>query len=93
MRITPRNIIYHELLGLKARVESYPDPLLKGLEGVIVGETRRTLEIEAGGRMVTLTKSHMVLLIEIPGRGWVRVKGELLTGTPQDRAKRILRGR
>ncbi len=93
MKRTPANIIYHELIGLKARIISYPDPNLKGVEGVIVGETRRTILLKTGDKRIRLVKMHLLLEVEIPGYGWTRVKGELLTGTPQDRAKRILRGR
>ena len=93
MRITRRNLASHPLIGLKARVLSYPDPQVRGVEGVIVGDNRRTLVIDTGRREVLILKAHSVLLVEIPGEGWVRVKGELLTGTPPDRAKRMLRGR
>ncbi|MCE4601737.1 MAG: ribonuclease P protein subunit [Desulfurococcales archaeon] len=93
MRITRRNLANHPLIGLKAKILSYPDPTIRGVEGVIVGDNRRTLVIDTGRREVLILKVHVVLLIEIPGGKWVRVKGELLTGTPPDRAKRILRGR
>ncbi|MEB3862073.1 MAG: ribonuclease P protein subunit [Desulfurococcales archaeon] len=93
MRITRRNLANHPLIGLKARILSYPDPTIRGLEGTITGDNRRTLTLDTGNREVLILKAHAILLIEIPGGGWARVKGELLTGTPPDRAKRILRGR
>jgi len=93
VKITPENILYHEIIGLKAKVYFYPDPTLRGLEGIIVWETRNTIEIEYSRGVVKLFKKGLVLDIEVPDYGWIRVRGELLTGRPTDRAKRMLRGR
>ena len=93
MKRTPQNIFYHELIGLEVIIEAYPDPTIKGARGVIVWETRRSLEIKVGARVVRIFKEASILRVNVPGYGWIRIKGELLTGTPPDRAKRMLRGR
>jgi len=93
LKRTPHNIFYHELIGLEVIVEAYPDPNIRGLRGVIVWETRRSLDINTGVRVARILKDLSLLRVNLPGYGWIRIKGELLTGTPPDRAKRILRGR
>ncbi len=89
----PRDLPYHELLGLKARIISSMDPGLLGLEGVVALETTRTLILETGSKRVTVLKQDVVLEFELPGGGRVRVPGRILIGSPADRAKRVLRGR
>lgn len=89
----PRDLPYHELLGLKARIISSMDPTLLGLEGVIALETPRTLILDVRGRRVTVVKQDVVLEIELPKGGKARIPGRILIGSPADRAKRVLRGR
>ncbi|MEM1894725.1 MAG: ribonuclease P protein subunit [Acidilobaceae archaeon] len=93
MEIKPDNILCHELIGLKVKISSYPDLNLLGLEGVILWETARTLEIESTrGRRVKVLKPGLILLVELPTGKWVKVRGDDMLGNPFDRAKRALRG-
>ncbi len=92
MKISKSNILCHELIGLKARILSHPDPGLKGVEGVIVWESPRTLQLGLGSRKITILKPGSILLIQMPEGEWVKVKGDELLGGPFDRAKRMVRG-
>lgn len=84
------NILCHELIGLEAIIESYPDPQLEGLRGTIAFETARSLEFRVGGRKVKALKPGLLLAVSLDGE-WVRVRGDDL-GDPLERAKRALRG-
>jgi len=91
---TPRNILFHELIGLPVRVLSHYDPSLVGVEGVIVWETARSLRVRTReGRELVILKSGALLALQLPGGEWVRVRGDHLLGRPSDRAKRMVRGR
>ncbi|MDV0445967.1 hypothetical protein MmiAt1_15710 [Methanimicrococcus sp. At1] len=46
IEITPAELPYHELIGLLVKVDSSCDPTINGLSGLVVDETRNTLEIE-----------------------------------------------
>jgi ribonuclease P protein subunit POP4 len=92
VRLSKDNILCHELLGLRVRVLNHLDPSLDGVEGVIVWETTRSLKVDRGGRVITVLKPGSLLLVEIPGFGWVRVRGDDILGSPPERAKRMVRG-
>ena len=93
MKRTPRNILFHELIGLHTRVLRHPDPSLEGREGVIVWETRRTLQLRGEDGVFTVLKEGAILEVNLGRNRWVRVRGDHLLGTPAERAKRIVRGR
>jgi len=91
VRHTSRNIIYHELIGLKARILSSPDPGLIGFEGTIVGETSNTLILEAGSRQKKILKRATTFLITLPDGSKVKVQGDRILGRPEERVKRMSR--
>jgi len=84
------------LTGLRVEVLWHPDPSLRGLKGLVLLERARSLllQVEGGGR-VTVLKRGAVFLVEAPGRGYIRVRGEEVLGDPVDRVKlaRRVRGR
>lgn len=47
-RITPENLVYHTLIGLKTVVAESTNPDMVGIGGVVVDETRNTLVINQG---------------------------------------------
>ena len=47
-RITPENLIYHTLIGLKTVVAESTNPDMVGIRGVVVDETRNMLVINQG---------------------------------------------
>lgn len=88
-RITPRNLRYHELVGLRARVAKHPDPGVEGLEGVIAWETARTITLRVKGRDRVILKAGGVFIIHLPGGGEAVVRGEEIAGAPWERARRV----
>jgi RNase P/RNase MRP subunit p29 len=92
VKLSRDNILCHELLGLRVRVLSHLDPSLEGVEGVVVWETTRSINVDTGGKTITVLKPSSILLVEIPGSEWVMVRGDDILGSPFERAKRMARG-
>lgn len=92
MKVSKFNVLCHELIGLKAKILSHPDPSLKGVEGVIMWESPRTIQMDLGSRRITILKPGSILLLQMPEGEWVKVKGDELLGGPFERAKRMIKG-
>jgi ribonuclease P protein subunit POP4 len=89
LRITPRNILRHELIGLEAEVIDSPNKCLVGIKGLILDETRNTLLLgEPGGSKKRVLKHLAVFRIKLPDGTVVRVDGRVLVGAPEDRLKK-----
>lgn len=89
MRITPGNILCHELIGLEVRVRQYTDPKLIALSGVVVDETLKSLIIEeSSGRRVRVFKANGVFAFRLPSGEEVDVAGVDILGRPWDRLKK-----
>jgi len=93
MRITTRNILYHELIGLEVEILNHPDPGLIGLKGIIRWETSKTIVVRKSGEDLVILKSGGLFRFKLPNGETVVVRGDNLIGTPQERARRIVRGR
>lgn len=92
MRVSSRNIAYHELIGLEVRILQYPDPSLVGLKGKVVDETLKTLVIETlSGRRVRIFKFNSILEFVLPDGEAVVIKGSTIIGRPWDRLKMVSR--
>ena len=92
MRITPRNLRYHELIGLEVEVLRHYDPGLIGIRGRVAWETRRALLVESGRRgPLLILKSGALLAFHLPGGRRVVVPGDDLMGDPIERLKRLRR--
>jgi len=89
LRITPRNIVFHELIGLKVKVLSHSDPTVVGLEGIVIDETRNTLVIRSRNGDKRVFKHCGVFRFFLPNNVVVDVDGTLIVGRPEDRLKRI----
>jgi ribonuclease P protein subunit POP4 len=89
LRITPWNILRHELIGLEAEVIDSPNKCLVGIKGLILDETRNTLLLgEPGGSKKRVLKHLAVFRIKLPDGTVVRVDGRVLVGAPEDRLKK-----
>ncbi len=92
MKITPENIIQHELIGLFARVVESKDPTFINVEGKIVDETQKTLLfLSKNGKIKRIPKAICIFYISLPDGITVKVDGKVLVGRPQDRIKKIPR--
>ncbi len=84
MPLTPKNVVIHELIGLRVRVIHHPDPTLIGFTGMVEDETLNTLVISSR----TVSKRGAIFLFEIKKGKWVPVKGEEIMFRPWERTKR-----
>jgi len=76
------------LTGLRVKVLWHPDPGIRGLEGLVLLETDRSLLIATdSGRKVRILKEGSLLSVEAPGLGYIRVRGEEVLGDPLERVK------
>ncbi|MCD6488129.1 MAG: ribonuclease P protein subunit [Desulfurococcales archaeon] len=92
MRHTKKNILYHELIGLRMHILEYPDQSLVGVSGIIIDETKKTLLIETmEGLRKRILKEHGVYEIWLPSGGKVIIRGSKILGTPEERLKRIVK--
>jgi ribonuclease P protein subunit POP4 len=91
MPITPRNLVKHELCGLRVQVVKSTNLSQKGLEGKVVYETFNTLKIQTKeGKEKTVPKNITVFVFTLPDGTKVQVDGKLLVGRPEDRIKKKL---
>ncbi|WP_456366405.1 ribonuclease P protein component 1 [Thermococcus sp.] len=86
-RVTRRNIIWHELIGLKAKVIRASHPELVGIEGYVLDETRNTLTI-VGDRVWTVPKDVVELEFETAAGNRIVIEGGVLVGRPEMRLKK-----
>ncbi|NOZ30585.1 MAG: ribonuclease P protein subunit [Crenarchaeota archaeon] len=93
MKITPKNIIFHELIGLQVEVLNHPDPGLIGVKGRIIWETRNTLHVDTGRKTLVILKSGGLFRVTLPGGKTTIVRGDHILASPPERARRIVRGR
>ncbi len=88
MSITPQNLIRHELIGLKTKVEKSTDPTQKKISGTVVDETYNTLKIESKKKEKVIPKLNAIFIFTLPNGVKVRVDGKLLVSRPEDRIKK-----
>ena len=90
MAITPRNLIRHELIGLRVRIKKSTDPTLKRRGGIVIDETYNMLKIETRKKEIWVPKRNCVFIFTLPDKTKVEVDGNLLVGRPEDRIKKKL---
>jgi ribonuclease P protein subunit POP4 len=90
MPITPKNLVRHELIGLKVKIKNSTDPTLKGKSGRVVDETYNMLKIETRKKEISVPKKNCIFVFKLPSKIKVEVDGKLLVGRPEDRIKKKL---
>jgi len=92
MRRNARNILQHEIIGLRAKVAESRNTCQVGIEGTILDETMRTVVLltDEGERKKVL-KSDVKLLLHLPDGTLVLVDGRELVGRPEERLKKRIR--
>jgi ribonuclease P protein subunit POP4 len=87
VNIKPRDLIRHELIGLKCIVSEASDPSLVGCEGEVVDETRNMLILRKGTRERKVPKANTTFRFALD-KWIVDVNGTILVGRPEDRIKK-----
>jgi ribonuclease P protein subunit POP4 len=89
MKITPENLIAHELIGLEARVVESSDPSYLNLNGKIVYETRNMLFLQTDMKTKMIPKNINKFLFKLPDDSQCLINGLDLVGRPEDRIQRL----
>jgi len=82
MKLTPYNLIHHELIGLEVEVAESTNKCLEGIKGRVVDETKNMLIIESDKER-KVPKSCTCFIFHIGKK--VKVDGRLLLYRPEDR--------
>ncbi len=78
---------YH-MAGLRVRVVRHHDPTMEGVEGLVLEESRRTILVKTASRGYLRVAKHSALFeVRLPSGEHIRVRGEELLGSPEDRVK------
>ena len=89
MRLTPSNLLQHELIGLRLNVDESSNSTLRGLRGTVIDETRNMLVIEDEQRNEKwVSKAGNRFIFALDNGVLVRVKGDRLISRPEDRIKK-----
>ena len=88
MPITPKNLVRHELCGLKVRVKKSTQPTQKRISGTVIDETYNTIKIETKRGEKVVIKENCVFEFTLPDKTKVEVDGKILVGRPEDRIKK-----
>lgn len=89
--ITPRNLINHELIGLRVNVVNAKNRTQIGIAGRVVDETLQSLRIETERGEKTVQKRGTTFAFAVPSGRRVRVNGEVIAARPEDRIKKHLK--
>ena len=90
-RITPKNLVRHELIGLRVKVVNSTHPQLIGLEGEVIDETKNMLMIKTPKGRKLVQKAICTFQFKLPDGRLVNVNGRLIVGRPEDRLKKRVR--
>ncbi len=86
MKITPKNLIHHELIGLPVKIVESTNPSLVGIKGNVIDETRNMITIEHDGKEKKVAKASASFVFTLP-EAKVKVDGELLLSQPENRIR------
>jgi ribonuclease P protein subunit POP4 len=85
--INTKNIIRHELIGLRCVVVSSENRSQEGIRGKVIDETMKTIVIESGEKQKRIQKKGAVFRFDL-GKQQVDVDGNYLVARPEDRIKK-----
>ncbi|HEY9206459.1 MAG TPA: ribonuclease P protein component 1 [Candidatus Methanoperedens sp.] len=91
MKLTPLNIIYHELIGLDTKVVDSTNKSLIGIEGKIIDETKNLLIVDDGQekKIPKSCSSFIFTLSSFDGKRYlpsrIKIDGRLLLSQPENR--------
>lgn len=87
--ITKKNLVVHEIIGLKVKVVSSISRPYVGIEGIVLDESLNTFVIEAkDGRAKRVPKGNCMFEFTLPSGEKAIVNGKELLNLPENRLKR-----
>ena len=85
-----KNILQHELIGLKCKVVGSRNKSQMGIQGDVVDETMKSLVIESKEKKKRVAKAGSKFRMWLP-KSVVEIDGDAILARPEDRIKRIVR--
>lgn len=85
MKIKPKNIIAHELIGLKVKVYNLDHRYLGS--GIIIDETRNLIKVLINNSVKKFLKNSCLFHFILPNKKVVEIDGRNLIGRPEERLK------
>ncbi|WP_414469328.1 ribonuclease P protein component 1 [Methanobacterium sp. ACI-7] len=90
--ITPKNIFFHELIGLPVKVVKSTHEGFVGIEGKVVDETKNTLLIEQVDKTEKrVPKGTATFHFYLPDGTIIEIEGRIIIARPEDRIKKKFR--
>lgn len=92
MKINPRNLVKHELIGLLVEVSESTHKEFVGISGIIVDETAKTIRVlSKDGKTRVIPKDVCTFTITLPSGIIVKVDGKVILGRPEERIRKKLK--
>jgi ribonuclease P protein subunit POP4 len=85
--ITPKNLVRHELIGLRIKVDASANKSLIGTGGKVVDETKEMLTVKTEKGAKKVPKHSSDFIFTLPDNKKVRVEGRIIEKRPEDRIK------
>ncbi len=87
--MSARDLIFHELIGLKIEVVYSPNICELGIRGKVVDETRNLLIVRSNSSLRRIEKRYRVFKFVLPCGKRAYVCGSSIVGRPEERVKRV----
>ena len=86
--ITSKNLVHHEVIGLKVHATNVKNKSLN-LKGTVIDETKNTIKIEGvDNTEKMIPKQGTLFVFEIPNGEKIEIDGNILSIRPEDRIKK-----
>lgn len=93
---TPKNLIYHALIGLVVEITNSSDRKSIGLKGKVIDETKNLIVIDLAGQSENKTKKIKIQKISsifkfyLEGGQTKIIEGKEICFRPEERAKKLM---
>lgn len=84
---TAKNILRHELIGLRCEVVKSGNSSQEGIKGSIIDETMKTIVIRTERSQKRIQKQGCVFRVWL-GKQVIEINGDYIASRPEDRIKR-----
>lgn len=91
MKITPYNLIFHELIGLECKVVNATHKGYIGINGIVYNETQKMIAIKHEGKVKWIPKRNATFRFRLPTGEIVEVDGKVIYGRPEERLLKKVR--
>jgi len=85
--ISAKNLIRHELIGLRVEIVASFNKFHIGIKGLVVDETKNLLIIETENGIKKVQKKGTNFIFTIPNGKKVKVNGAIIAKRPEERIK------